>query len=248
MDYFFSIIENYLFIQSAIILFFAPFYLIYIYNHNKYDKTKLTLSEHLEKFFISKQANYLMMTWAALEAIVWFVIPEYLLLLLVFLRIKRKVQLVIYDIYGTILGTAIAFLIPFHRNTDILTIPYLQAQMLNQVQAWYDHLGIWGLLFQPFSGVPYKVFTLTAERYDFFLPFFILLAVLVRVSRYYFFYIIFTNVYPFVHRFVYKNYLPLFFISGFLFTIALLKVYNIYDVQYVVDYSFVEKYKVFFPW
>lgn len=247
MDYFFSIISNYLFIQSAILLFFAPFYLGHLYKYKKYDKTKLTISEHLEKFFVSQQANYLMMSWAALEAIIWFVIPEYLLLLLVFLRIKRKVQLVIYDIYGTILGTIIAFLLPIHSTTDILNIPYLQPNMIKQVQVWYEHLGIFGLFFQPFSGVPYKVFTLTAQSYHFFLPWFILLAVLVRISRYYFFYIIFTNIYPFLHRFVYKNYVPLFFIAGFLFTIALLKVYHFYDASYVIDYSFIKNYRWMIP-
>ncbi len=247
MDYFFSIITNYFFIQSAILLFFAPFYLSYLYKHKKFDKTKLTISEHLEKFFMSREANCLMLCWAALEAVIWFVIPEYLLLLLVFLRIKRKIQLLFYDIYGTILGTLIAFLIPFHTNSDILRIPYLQQNMITQVQVWYDHLGMFGLLFQPFSGVPYKIFTLTADRHHFFLPAFILLAVLVRISRYYFFYIIFTNLYPFVHRFVYKNYVPLFFIAGFIFTIALLKVYHGYDIHYVIDYSFIEKYKILIP-
>lgn len=210
---------------------------------------KPTISERLEKFFESKQANYLMFTWAALEAIIWFVIPEFLLLLMVFLRVRNKVQLLIYDILGTIVGTCIAFFIPFHSNSFITNIPYIQTAMIKQTEAWYTYLGVWGLFFQPFSGVPYKVFTLTADRSDFFLPVFLVIAVVARVSRYYFFYFMFTNIYPFVHRFVYKNYVPLFFIAGLLFTIALLRVYGLYDENYVVinEYPFLEKYKMLFP-
>lgn len=238
---FYIIIKNYFFIQLSVLSFFAPFYLLYRYKHQKSGAIKLSFNEHLEYFFGSKEANLLIFAWAALEAIVWFVIPEFLLLLIVFLRIRKKIQLLLYDIYGTIVGTIIAIVIPLHSNNDILKIPYLQSNMIAQTEVWYQSMGIFGLISQPFSGIPYKVFTLTIDRFEFFLPMFIILAVFVRVSRYYFFYLIFSGIYPFLHKFVYRNYIPLFIVACFIFTVGFLRVYNLYDNEYKIDYSFMDK-------
>lgn len=231
------ILQNYLFIQFSILLFFAPFYLSYRFRHKL---NELSFSEHLEYFFSSKEANFLVFLWAALEASVWFVIPEFLLLLIIFLRIKKKLQLFSYDVAGTIAGTILAFILPIPME-HISKIPYIQQHMVQQVEVWYQGLGIFGLIFQPLSGVPYKVFTLVAKNQVFFLPTFILMAVLVRITRYYFFYYIFSNIYPFLHRFVYKNYLPLFIIACFIFTLTLLKVYNYYGEIYTIEYSSIDK-------
>ena len=42
------------------------------------------------------------------------------------------------------------------------------------------------------------------------------------------------HIYPVFHRWVYKNYLPLFFIATFIFSVLLYKVYNSYGIGYVV--------------
>jgi len=235
-----TITLNYILIQVAILAFFAPFYFVYRYYHAKKGIKDITFNQHLEYFFSSKQANYLVFLWAASEAIIWFVIPEFLLLLIIFLRIRKKLGLLIYDIVGTSVGTTLALIIPLSRN-EILRIPYIQENMLKQVEIWYQHMGIFGLIFQPFSGVPYKVFTLLANEYNFFVPAFIILGILVRISRFYIFYLIFSGIYPLLHRFVYRNYLFMFFISCFIFSLLLLKVYNLYGANYIIDYSFIDK-------
>lgn len=239
-----NIVQNYILIQFAILIFFAPFYLVYKYNHNKAGLTHITFNLHLENFFSSRQANYLVFLWAASEAIVWFVIPEFLLLLIIFLRIRKKIELLIYDILGTAIGTVLAFFIPITRN-EILQIPYIQENMIKQVEVWYQHMGIFGLIFQPFSGVPYKAFTLTAHEFNFFIPIFIIFGILVRITRYYFLYLIFSGIYPLLHRFVYRNYIPMFLMSCFLFSLLLLKVYNLYGSGYEIDYSFIDKLNYF---
>lgn len=235
-----TIILNYILIQAAILAFFAPFYLIYRYKHAKTGVKSTTFNQHLKYFFSSKQANYLVFLWAASEAIIWFVIPEFLLLLIIFLRIKKKIELLIYDILGTAAGTTLALILHLSRN-GILKIPYIQENMVRQVEVWYQHMGIFGLIFQPFSGIPYKVFTLTANEFSFFIPFFLIFGILVRISRYYIFYLIFSGTYPLLHRLVYRNYLPLVFISCFIFSLLLLKVYNLYGINYLIDYSFIDK-------
>ncbi len=217
------VLINYILITSSIILFFLPFYLIYRYRNKNKDIDSGNFSKKIEKFFLSKESNWLVFLWATGEALWWFVIPEFLLILIVFMRIKRKKQLLLYDVGGTVMGTLVAFMLRLSDKT-IAGLPYIQDKMLIQVTEWYDQLGVFGLIYQPFSGVPYKVFTLTASRYDYFIIFFILVAVVVRMSRYFIFFGLFNALYPGLHKFVYKNYLRLFFVAIFIFSLSLLKV------------------------
>ena len=230
------IVLHYLFIQASILLFAAPFYMAYRHTHGA-ASAEPTLSEKLEYFFSSRQANYLVFAWAALEALVWFVIPEFLLLLVVFMRLRNKRQLLLSDILGTASGTLLAFMLPGLSHERLAKIPYITSGMIAQTEVWYHQLGLVGLLFQPFSGVPYKVFTLASHGQGFWLPAFLALALIVRISRYYIFYLIFTGLYPFLHRLVYRNYVPLFFGACMIFTLLLVRVYDSYGKSYVPDYS-----------
>ena len=229
------ILANYLIVQTSIILFMLPFGLVYWYRHVKSSSDKLTLSRHLENFFLSKQANYLVFFWALGEALVWFVIPEFLLLLIVFMRIHRKKELLVYDVSGTVIGTTIAYFIHFSNNT-IAHLPYIQKNMVAQTLAWYGRKGILGLLYQPFSGVPYKVFTLTANHYHFSLIIFVAFAILVRMSRYFIFFGLFIALYPGLHKYVYRNYVRLFIVVVFIFSVLLLKVYDSYGPNRQINF------------
>jgi hypothetical protein len=220
-----NIALNYLLVQFSIIGFMLPFYLSYRYRHRSQDEVKLDLNQHLERFFLSKQANYLVFFWAMGEALFWFVIPEFLLLLVVFMRIRRKKELLTYDIAGTLIGTIVAYFI--HASyLAIERLPYIQPKMIDLTLAWFNHLGVWGMLYQPFSGVPYKVFTLTANQHNFFLPYFLVVAVMVRMSRYLIAFGLFIAIYPGLHRYVQRNYVKLFLITTFIFSALLLRVYN----------------------
>lgn len=227
LNIFLKIIINYLVVQSSIILFMLPFYLQYRYRLTLKGELKIDFNRHLEYFFASKYANWLVFFWAMGEAVIWFVIPEFLLLLVVFMRIKRKRELLFYDIYGTTIGTLLAFIIHLPER-QIVLLPYVHISMLEQVKHWFSQLGIFGLIYQPFSGVPYKVFTYIAPEYHFFLPAFLIFAVIVRISRYYIAYAILTTVYPVLHKYVFRNYVRLFIIATFIFSILLLKVYTSY--------------------
>jgi membrane protein YqaA with SNARE-associated domain len=215
-------ILNFLIIFVSITLFIAPFFLWFIW---RYPQKKQSFNGQLELFFSSKQANWLVFTWAAAEAVVWFVIPEFLLILVVFMRIKNKRQMLLYDIYGTIVGTIIAF--SLHLQTAAIEkLPYIQPKMVEQVHDWYTQSGILALLHQPFSGVPYKVFTISAPNYELSLALFIVFAVAVRLSRYLVMYGIVMLAYPALHKLVYKNYLWLYAGSIAIFSILLYKTYS----------------------
>ena len=218
---------NYLVILVSIVIFTMPFYIWYKISH-KEGFSRHAFSVDLENFFSSYQANWLVFTWAASEAIFWFVIPEFLLLLVVFMRIRRKRQLLIYDISGTIVGTVMALLIHLPERL-ISQLPYIQPGMITQTKIWYEQGGILGLMHQPFSGVPYKVFTHLAPQYSFPLLLFIVFAVTVRMFRYLIAYGLFISLYPKLHKIVLSRYVRLCLIAIAIFSVLLYKTYSAYS-------------------
>jgi len=223
LDLILKVIINYFYCQIAILAFMAPFFAGYWYYSGRKQRD-LNIHEHIERYIGSKFGNALVFTWATSEAIFWFVIPEFLLALVIFMRIHRKKQLLLYDIYGTAFGTLIAYIIHFSPD-KVAKLPFITVKMVGKVNTWYDHSGIIALIHQPFSGVPYKVFTHLAPLHH--LPFvpFLLFAVVVRISRYYLVYTIFMRLYPILHTYAYRNYIWLMGVATFIFSVFLLRVY-----------------------
>ncbi len=223
-----SFLFNFVLISISIFLFFLPFVSVFWYRNRQEiaDKTP-HFNYFMEKFFQSRESNAMVLIWAASEAIVWFVIPEFLLILIVFMKVHRKIQLVSYDIAGTVIGTCIALFLHMPQET-LLKIPYIYEGMITKVDGWYTDYGILGLFFQPFSGVPYKVFTALAMDFHFSIILFIILAVIARMLRYVIIYELTKALYPYVHRFVRKHYAILFAAAIAIFTLLLMKVSHAY--------------------
>lgn len=224
---------NFVFVFGSMVLFFVPFVVVFWWRQREHiHKSRPHFNYFMERFFASKESNYLVMTWAAAEAVCWFIIPEFLLILMIFMRVKGKIKLVKYDIAGTIVGTLIA--LAWHvPQKQLLEFPYIYQGMLDQVHVWYVHHGVWGLLYQPFSGVPYKVFTHSAVDFQFFVPLFIVIAVAARMARYVVVYELTKALYPVVHPFVRRHYGVLFVLVIAVFTAMLLHVSHIYGPGYV---------------
>jgi hypothetical protein len=220
-------------VLASVALFFAPFVLVfYARNYRQITEKKPHFNFFMEKFFASKESNYLILAWAACEAVFWFIIPEFLLFLMVFMKVRNKVNLIKYDIIGTVIGTGIGLW--WHASHEtLLKIPYVYQGMIDQTKLWYDMHGVWGLIYQPFSGVPYKVFTNLALDYHFFIPLFLLIAVVARMSRYFIAYEVTKALYPLLHKFVRRHYSVLFLVAMAIFTGLLLKVSITYGPGYV---------------
>lgn len=224
VDLIVSFIVNFAVVLVAITGFFVPFVGVFWYRRRREMRGKRPhFNYFMEKFFHSNESNALVATWAAAEAIVWFVIPEFLLILIMFMKVRRKGQLVRYDILGTVIGTTIALLLHLPQKA-LLQLPYIYESMITHVQVWFETYGIFGIFFQPFSGVPYKVFNALALDYGFFIPAFILLAVVARMLRYLIVYELTKALYPFVHIFVRRHYAILFLSAMAVFTILLMKI------------------------
>ncbi|MEO8691381.1 MAG: hypothetical protein ABI397_01190 [Candidatus Saccharimonas sp.] len=202
--------------------------MFYFRNQKIIREVKPHFNQFAERFFTSKESNVLIVVWAAAEAFIWFVLPEFLLFLIIFLKVRKKFDLLKYDLIGTAIGTTIAIL--WHAPASFLiTLPYVYQGMIEKVQGWFTDWGIWGLFFQPFSGVPFKVFNHTAYDFGFFIPFFIIIAVIARMIRYFVAYEITKAIYPFIHKFVQKNYAILFAVAVLVFTMLLMRISQIYN-------------------
>ena len=224
-----AFLQNFVVIFGSIVLFMVPFIAVFaIRNRQQILTSRPHFSYFMERFFLSPESNALIMVWAATEAIAWFIIPEFLLFLLIFMKVHRKFDLVKYDLIGTVIGTLIAF---WWRLPDAFFahLPYVRPKMLEHVHTWYDQQGIWGLLHQPFSGVPYKIFTHEAADYHFFIPLFLLVAVTARMVRYLVVYEATKALYPFTHKFVRRHYGILFIVACLVFTGLLVRVVRIYS-------------------
>ena len=226
---------HFVFVFVSMVLFFVPFVgIFYIRNRQQIREKKPHFNQFMERFFASRESNYLVMIWAAAEALVWFIIPEFLLFLMIFMKVKHKINLLKFDIIGTVIGTIIGFI--WHAsNETMLKIPYVFQGMIDQTHAWFEQFGIWGLAFQPFSGVPYKVFISAAPEYGFAFGLFLVLAVIVRISRYFIAYELTKALFPLFHRFVRKNYAWLFIVGIAVFTGFLLKVSFAYGPTFVLQ-------------
>lgn len=222
----FVYLANYLVVQISIIMFIGVFFFWYWLSHKESLKT-LGFNHYLENFFCSRQANWMVFAWAASEALIWFVIPEFLLLLVIFMRVHNKKQMLMYDIAGTVFGTIVALVIRLPEKY-IEYLPYIQPKMVSQTKIWFNENGVFGLLYQPFSGVPYKVFTHLAWQYKYNLLIFLFVAVAARIVRYVFAYGLFLLFYPRLHRVIYRNYVPLFIVAVIIFSILLMKTYMTY--------------------
>ena len=226
-------LEHFCFVFGSMVLFFAPFVLIfYLRNRKDIITIKPPFNLFMERFFASRESNYLILCWAAFEAVIWFIIPEFLLFLMIFMKVRHKINLLKYDIIGTFIGTAIGLW--WHASDVTLEhIPYVFQGMIDQTRLWYEQHGVWALIYQPFSGVPYKVFTNMAPDYHFFIPLFLLIAVVARISRYFIAYELTKALYPLLHKFVRKHYAILFVVGIAIFTALLLKVSVTYGPGYV---------------
>ena len=227
-EYLVTLGAHFVFVFASMALFFAPFVGLFWWRHRiAVKEAKPHFNYFMERFFLSKESNYLVLCWAAAEAVVWFIIPEFLLLLMVFMKIRRKRELIVYDVIGTVIGTVIAYMWNASEQV-LLSFPYVFQGMIDHVHAWYEQLGVWGLIYQPFSGVPYKVFTHLAPEY--YLPVlgFLVVAIVVRMSRYLVVYEISRRLYPFLHKYVRRHYLVLFVGAILIFTMMLMRVSDIY--------------------
>jgi len=105
--------------------------------------------------------------WAVAEATVWPVIPDIALFLLILATPRKTLNFLGATVAGTTLGGVITLLVAFAAPQfalhAVLAVPLVHEQSVPTVQA---HLQDWSLphafLFQPWSGIPFKLWAVLA--------------------------------------------------------------------------------------
>jgi len=153
-----------------------------------------TCSEHaaptffskFRSFALSRTAVWVTLGWAFLEALVWPVVPDFLLLPLVLAAPARALVFLGAAAAGSLSGGLVAYLLGSGPlGTGLLeAAPLVTDPMVASAWRTLTEQGPAGLLAQPLSGIPYKAFALQAVPAGLDLPGYVLMSAIARVGRF----------------------------------------------------------------
>jgi membrane protein YqaA with SNARE-associated domain len=123
--------------------------------------------------------------WAVAEAVVWPLMPEAVLVPLAAARPRGWWQLAMAAELGSALGGAGSYAIGCTPRTGwwLAHLPLVRPAMVDAARDWLREEGGGGVLHQPLSGVPVKVFALVAASSGVRLPTFLVWATIARGAR-----------------------------------------------------------------
>ena len=141
-----------------------------------------TVHERVAAFATSRAALWLVFGWSVAEAMWWPVIPDFLVAPLALAAPSRALLLAGVATAGSVTGGGVAFHLGGMGEWLTAHAPLLTPRMHEQAVAWMGDEGAVGLLRQPLSGIPYKVFALHAADH-LALPGFVAMSLVARGAR-----------------------------------------------------------------
>lgn len=140
----------------------------------------------LRDFATSSAAPRLMFAWAFAEALIWPIVPDFALLPLMLVAPGRAVALVTAAIAGSATGGFVAYLVGASSAGPSLlgAAPLVTDRMIEAAGRALSDRGALGLLDQPLSGIPYKVFALQAAPAGVDVPAYLAMSAAVRGARF----------------------------------------------------------------
>ena len=145
------------------------------------------LYDKLSPLTMTNGALVLLSLWAFLEASVWFVIPDFLLLILCILYPKNYKKFFIFTLLFSILGIIAYF--TFVSNYTVLSgeillnTPFINQKMLDSINSLYTDKGISVVLRQTTTVIPVKVWTYQAVVHHFNLFLYLFFVAISRAIR-----------------------------------------------------------------
>lgn len=142
----------------------------------------------LQRFANSISGDITLLLWSFAEAICWFILPDFLLLILAILAPQKTLKWVLLSIIGSLTGTIVLITLlhwlPINFATIIFRLPFTHIGMLTKVEHFIQSYGHISILLQPFSGIPSKVWTYDIYQSPHWHPWlFLLLLTLARGTR-----------------------------------------------------------------
>ena len=118
------------------------------------------------RFVLSRTGLVVMFLWAAAEATVWPVIPDFLLVPMALGARRRAAAPFLAALAGMALGGTVTFLAAFfdpHQTLSLLRhLPLVTKPQIDGARARLLHDGVRAFWFQPWSGIPFKVWAVLA--------------------------------------------------------------------------------------
>ena len=109
--------------------------------------------------------------WAFFEASIWFIIPDFIILILILVNPKYYKKFFLITFISSIIGIMIYYLF-VHLKSELafellIRIPFTNSLMIEKITDLYVNEGVMSILKQSFSGVPSKVWTFVAAKSSF---------------------------------------------------------------------------------
>lgn len=142
-------------------------------------------SEIVRRLADGRHGIILALAWGVAEALIWPIFPDFFVLAVVPAAPKRWWKLAVAASVGSVVGGAAGYLLARLTGSSSMLdqVPLVTAGMATQAQAWLDADGWWGLLRQPLSGIPYKVFVYLSGAEGIGFPGFVWASALARGVR-----------------------------------------------------------------
>lgn len=121
-----------------------------------------SLYDRWQAFAHSRKAEALMFLWAAAEAIIFPIIPEFFLLALMVGGRRNFWRLFAASALGSVLGMVVLYILVYvwpQVGTGLLsTLPFATPNRLDKVNGYLDRFGVLAFFVQPWTGIDFKFF------------------------------------------------------------------------------------------
>ncbi|MDQ6993935.1 MAG: YqaA family protein [Mariprofundus sp.] len=134
------------------------------------------------------QASWALFSIAVIEASVFPIPPDILLLALALSRPDKSLKFAAIATAGSVVGAMIGYAIGMFLFTTV-ALPLLEfyhaIDRFNEVKLWFAEYGLLVVLVAGFSPIPFKVITIAAGAFGLSFPLFVLAALVSRGARFY---------------------------------------------------------------
>ena len=126
--------------------------------------------------------------WGCAEATLFFIVPDVFLTLVAIIRPERVWRACFAAALGALVGGVILFvwasLSPHSATNALLALPAIDEALIARANAQLTEFGVPAFFIGAFSGIPFKLYVLSAATGSLALPLLIAIALPVRLARF----------------------------------------------------------------